>query len=86
MRIYLNVEQAKELAKYLTPKEVFNKNVVILNALRDDLMINKMTSPIEKYLRYLEQYFVSIEAYEYCSVIMKIFEENKKLIEYSGTF
>lgn len=85
MRIYLNIEEAKQLSKYLTPNELFNKNVFILNALIDDLIVNRMTYPIKNYLMYLKQYFEDIEAYEYCAMIVKIFEENEKLIQFTGT-
>jgi len=64
---------------FLTADQLLQKNIIILNHIRDSLVIKKITQKETDYLNFLLKYFEDIEEYRYCSDIMKIFEMNNEL-------
>jgi len=78
-------EESKYLATFLTEEQNFQKNVIILNDLKQKFAVYKIREKDKLYLEYLLKYFEELEEYRYCSDIMKIFELNDEIFLDNGT-
>ena len=69
------------LNKSLKDDELFRKNVIILDKIRQTTLLFGMDDDMNDILKELLQYFESVEAYEYCTDIMKVYELDEELSE-----
>jgi hypothetical protein len=78
-KIFVPPNESNFVNKSLTEDELFRKNVLILDKIRNIVFLIGIDEKSNKLLQDLLQYFESIEAYEYCNDILKIFELDQDL-------
>ena len=67
------------LNKSLKDDELFRKNVIILDKIRQTTLLFGIDNGMNDLLQVLLQYFESVEAYEYCTDIQKVYELDDEL-------
>lgn len=64
------------LHKSLKDDELFRKNVIILDKIRQTTLLFGIDNDM---LQNLLRYFESVEAYEYCTDVLKVYELDEEL-------
>ena len=80
-KIFIPPNDTNFVNKSLTEDELFRKNVIILNKVRDIVFLFGIDDKMNQILQDLKQYFESIEAYEYCNDVLKIIELDRELTQ-----
>lgn len=81
MKIFLPSDRTGLQNISLTNAELFRKNVIYMNKIRTILFFKEIDAEATIILNSLLKFFEDIEAYEYCSDILRIIEMNKSLFE-----
>jgi hypothetical protein len=76
MKIFLKTTKDELPNNCLSEEQLFQKNKIILNNVRNFLFLNKIDENYEIVLNNLLKYFEEIEEYKYCRDILKIKEMN----------
>ena len=78
-KIFIPPNDTNFVNKSLTEDELFRKNVLILDKVRNITFLFGIDDKMKQILEDLKQYFESTEAYEYCSDVLKIYELDQEL-------
>jgi hypothetical protein len=79
MKIFIPPTNKNMINENLTSEQLFEKNKIILNNLKDKCFLYKIDSKIDLTLKEFNKYFQENEYYEYCIEIKNIRKMNKEL-------
>jgi hypothetical protein len=78
-KIFIPPNDTNFVNKSLTEDELFRKNVLILDKVRNISFLFGIDDKMKQILEDLKQYFENVEAYEYCNDVLKIYELDTEL-------